>query len=125
MWLDGEWTLKRGRWAWRVGRWVVPPKGAVYSPWTFVRALDGSIFFAPGAFWDADGKAVLEPPPLALAKAGTVAVIDPEGNTASTGRTLAAQTVTDASVPLEPADGSAPPRLQPDAAVKTPHDAGK
>jgi hypothetical protein len=100
VWIDGEWSLKRGRWAWRLGRWVVPPVGSSYSPWAFVRAADGSLFFAPGVFRDADGKVLDDPPPLELAKADAIAVVDPEGNTELTGRTVRA--------PSAPAAATAP-----------------
>jgi hypothetical protein len=87
VWIDGEWSLRRGRWAWTVGRWLVVPAGVKYSPWAFVRAADGTLRFAPGAFWDAAGKSVAAPVALAEAKAGTVAVVDPDGFTETTGRT--------------------------------------
>ena len=90
VWVDGEWTLRRGRWAWRVGRWVALPSGTRFSPWAFVRAEDGSLFMAPGVFRDVAGKVVDEPAPLAVGQADAAADIDPDGQTAVTGRTLRA-----------------------------------
>jgi hypothetical protein len=87
VWIDGEWALRRGRWGWTVGRWVVVPLGVKYAPWAFERAADGTLRFAPGAFRDAAGNAVDPPVPLVEAKAGTVAVVDPDGFTETTGRT--------------------------------------
>lgn len=90
VWVDGEWTLHRGRWAWKVGRWLVTPPAARYAPWACVRASDGALYFASGAFRDMSGKLVDEPVPLAVAKADAVAVVEPDGLTALTGRTLRA-----------------------------------
>jgi hypothetical protein len=90
VWVDGEWTLRRGRWAWRVGRWLVAPPGARYAPWVCVRGTDGALYFAPGVFRGPDGKAVDEPAPLSIAKADAVAVVEPVGLAAVTGRTLRA-----------------------------------
>jgi hypothetical protein len=104
VWLDGEWTMKRGRWAWTLGRWVVPPVGAGYSPWTFSRASDGRLFFAPGVWRDASGKAIDPPAALRTATADSVAIIDPEGNTELTGRTVRAAT----SASAAPATSAAP-----------------
>jgi streptogramin lyase len=88
VWVDGEWTERRGRWAWKLGRWVLPPPGARFSPWVFVRGDDGSAYFAPGVFRDAKGEPVAEPTALEVAKADAVAVVDAEGVTVITGRTV-------------------------------------
>jgi hypothetical protein len=87
VWVDGEWSMHRGRWSWVRGRWIVVPKGVSYSPWAFVRAPDGALGYAPGAFWDADGKRVAPPEAIVEAKAGTVGIVDPDGTTDTTGRT--------------------------------------
>jgi hypothetical protein len=88
VWVDGEWTLRRGRWAWRLGRWLVVPAAARYSPWVFVRAADGALYFAPGTFRDVQGKSVDDPVALAVAEADAVPVVESDGLTAITGRTL-------------------------------------
>jgi len=93
VWLDGEWTLKRGRWAWRAGRWLVPPADSVFSPWVFVRGVDGTPYVAPGVFRDRNGKAVDEPAPLAVGTPNTGAVVDADGLLAITGRSLHAPEV--------------------------------
>jgi hypothetical protein len=90
VWIDGEWTLRRGSWAWKVGRWLVSPPGARYAPWACVRGSDGALYFVAGAFRDLNGKPVDEPGSLAVAKADAVAVVEPDGLTALTGRTLRA-----------------------------------
>jgi hypothetical protein len=93
VWIDGEWALRRGRWSWKLGRWVVAPPATRFSPWAFVRAADGSLYFAPGVFRDASGEVVAEPALLAVGKADAVTVVDPDGLAAITGRTLRAQNV--------------------------------
>jgi hypothetical protein len=51
------------------------------------------VYMAPGTFRDAEGKVVDEPAPLALAKADTVGVVEPDGLPALTGRTSRPPTV--------------------------------
>lgn len=88
VWIDGEWTLRRGRWAWKLGRWLIPPADARFSPWAFVHGTDGTPYFAPGVFRDATGKPIDEPPPLAVGRADAVTVVEADGLIAITGRTL-------------------------------------
>ena len=117
VWIDGEWTWRRGRWAWTLGRWVVPPAGAGYAPWAFQRAADGTLYFAPGSWRDTGGQVIDRPPQLATAAADTVAVVDAEGNTEVTGRTVRATPsagARESSVPpapssVLPAPSAAPP----------------
>ncbi len=87
-WVDGEWIRRRGRWYWLVGRWVNTPPGWTYSPWVTVRAPDGTVYYAPSIWKDAEGRAMHAPPPLALATASGAAVLTPEGDLESTGRNL-------------------------------------
>jgi hypothetical protein len=90
VWIDGEWSLRRGRWSWVRGRWVMPLANATYSPWTLTRASNGEVLHAPGAWRDADG-GVLEPPAaLALAAVQAGPVVDSEGVSEVTGRNLQA-----------------------------------
>ncbi len=86
--MDGEWTWRRGRWAWLIGRWVDPPPGAVYSPWVFVRGLDGSLYYASGTWRDAKGAPVDPPLPLARAQVESNVVVDADGTVEATGPTL-------------------------------------
>lgn len=95
-WVDGEWILRHGRWYWRLGRWVRAPVETTYSPWVFVRAADGTPFYAPSVWRDSKGAAMAEPPPLAVATATTSAVISPEGKPEDTGRAI------ERSGPLKP-----------------------
>ncbi len=81
VWIDGEWVWQGGRWSWRAGRWVVVPPGVAFAPWTTVRASNGTLYAAEGAFRDAKGNAVPEPPPLASGRARGGAVVNPEGET--------------------------------------------
>ncbi|MGD0676930.1 MAG: hypothetical protein ABSC94_16065 [Polyangiaceae bacterium] len=87
-WVDGEWIRRRARWYWLVGRWVAVPPGWTYSPWVVVRALDGTVFYAPSLWKDASGRATDAPSPLAFATASAQAVAGPEGNVEPTGRNL-------------------------------------
>jgi hypothetical protein len=88
VWVDGEWTYRRGRWAWVLGRWVTPAPGTSFSPWTLVRRPDGELLHAPGVWRDGGGRPVDPPPPLAFATAQAGPVVDTEGVTEATGRTL-------------------------------------
>ncbi len=87
VWIDGEWTWEPmgKRWSWKYGRWVAPLPGARYAPSTLVRASDGTLFFAAGAWRDAHGQEVPAPAVLALARASEEDVVNPEGTKEPTG----------------------------------------
>ena len=87
-WVDGEWSWRGRRWLWIRGRWVVPPRGARFSPWTLVRAKDGTLWEAPGTWRDAKGAALDPPPALAEANVSEAAVVDQLGDLHAAGRTL-------------------------------------
>jgi len=70
------------------GRWVDPPRGDTFSPWVFVRGPDGGLWYAPGAWRDAGGTAVVAPAPLAVAAVEAGDVLNPDGSTSATGPTL-------------------------------------
>ena len=80
VWLDGEWAWHDHRWWWSPGRWVVPPPGALYSPWSSVRAPDGALYFAPAAWRDAKGGDVAAPKALATAVVDSGVVVDAAGD---------------------------------------------
>ncbi len=88
VWIDGGWQWSGQHWSWKRGRWVAMPKGIVYAPWTTVRRADGVLFFAPGAFRDARGNQVDDPPALAVALAtpGADAAIPERGGRRDGGR---------------------------------------
>jgi hypothetical protein len=88
VWLDGEWDWQGASFAWRRGRWVKPPPGARYSPWTTVRGEDGTVYFAPGVWRDSSARPVADPPPRATAKSASNPVVDPEGHLEITGHTI-------------------------------------
>jgi hypothetical protein len=88
VWIDGEWQWRGRRWSWNPGRWVVAPAGSVYSPWTSVRGADGAFYYAPGAWRNAKGEPIANPPALALARASSGVVFDAEGEVEKTGRTV-------------------------------------
>src|SRR5476649_2210822 len=46
VWVDGEWRWRRQRWGWQPGYWAEPPKDAKFSPWAFVRGVDGRFWVA-------------------------------------------------------------------------------
>jgi hypothetical protein len=79
VWVDGEWTWQGRRWAWRPGRWVVVPPGVFFSPWTTVRAADGTLYIAEGAWRNAEGTEVPAPPVVEPGKARPATVVSPEG----------------------------------------------
>ncbi len=87
-WVDGEWTWRGRRWLWVRGRWVVPPAGARFSPWAMVRAKDGTLWEARGAWRDARGAAIDAPAPLAEADPSEAAVVDSFGDLHAPGRSL-------------------------------------
>lgn len=81
VWIDGEWLWQTRRWSWKPGRWVSPPAGARFAPWTTVRDRTGTLYMAAGAWRDAHGAEVTEPPPLAEGAPGAGTIITPEGDT--------------------------------------------
>lgn len=88
VWIDGEWLWQGRRYAWKSGRWVEPPPGAAFAPWTFVRDEAGNAYVAEGRFRDAQGTMLPDPAPLAVGRATASAVVDPEGDVVTTGPTL-------------------------------------
>jgi hypothetical protein len=80
VWVDGEWSWGGSAWGWRPGRWVAPPPGATYAPWTTVRDQQGNVYFAPGSWHDATGREIPAPSVLAMARPTTGDVVSPEGN---------------------------------------------
>jgi hypothetical protein len=93
-WVDGEWEWQRGRWNWRPGQWVEPPAGAAFSPWVFVRAPDGRLWYAAGVWRDPQGSPLAAPTPLASAVVDAAEVVNATGATESTGRTRPSSTAT-------------------------------
>ncbi len=102
VWVDGEWVYKRGRWGWRLGQWVVPQPETFFSPWTEVRVADGTLLHAPGVWRDAKGQVTVPPSPLAIATAQAGPVVDAEGVTETTGRTVKPEASTQAAPPASP-----------------------
>ncbi len=90
VWIDGEWSWRRRRWAWLPGRWVQTPADAKFSPWVFVRGVDGRFWYAPGGWHDKKGGDVIAPPVLAEAHADSSEVVNASGLAESTGATIKA-----------------------------------
>lgn len=88
VWVDGEWMWRRERWAWMPGRWVEAPAGSTFSPWVFVRAPDGGLWYAPGVWRDVKGVAIEAPAALAIGTVETGEVVNADGTTEPTGPTL-------------------------------------
>lgn len=88
VWLDGGWRWTGARYAWELGRWVIPPPHARYAEWESRFRADGAILFAPSSFRDARGDEVPEPPALAVGRARSDQVIDPEGRRTRTAPNL-------------------------------------
>jgi hypothetical protein len=86
--VDGEWIWRGRRWSWSPGRWVDPPPGATFSPWTTVRRDDGAVFVAPGAWRAANGEPLEAPKALALAHVAPGVVFEPNGDIQRTGPTI-------------------------------------
>lgn len=110
VWLDGEWALQGRKWAWRRGRWVMPPAGASYSPWTMTYDGNGAVWFASGAWRNVRGEAVVEPDALAIATTSRSDVTDANGEKEETGRTLhdRKQALDAGASPLAPEPRAAP-----------------
>lgn len=88
VWIDGEWSWRRERWAWIEGRWVDPPAAAKFSPWVFVRGADGRMWYAPGAWRSENGGAIDPPPPLTSAHVEPTQVVNASGAVETTGPTV-------------------------------------
>jgi hypothetical protein len=86
----GEWRWDGRRWAWKQGAWFVPPPGVLYARWVTVRAPDGKLYFAAGAWRDAQGKELPAPPVATAASSGAEGVVNPEGETEAVGPTVPA-----------------------------------
>ncbi|MFT3776182.1 MAG: hypothetical protein QM820_63370 [Minicystis sp.] len=56
VWVDGQWEWDGETWKWLSGRWMLPPPGAYFTPWTAVRRPDGRLFFARATWRSRDGK---------------------------------------------------------------------
>ncbi len=80
VWIDGEWVWQARRYAWRAGRWVVPPPAARFAPWTTVRDARGTLFLAQGTWRDERGVEIAPPAALAGARPRPGTVITPEGD---------------------------------------------
>lgn len=112
VWIDGEWTLRRGRWSWLPGRWVKPPPGETYSPWVVVRGRDGRLWHAPGTWRDAHGAPADEPPAIAIAAVESQPIVSASGEIEVTGRTLRSSGRTSPAATPAPATNPAPAPAQ-------------
>lgn len=67
VWVDGSWVWRVRQWAWERGGWLRPPVGARYSRWNAVYAMDGTLLYAPSAWWTSSGARIPDPALLAPA----------------------------------------------------------
>lgn len=67
VWVDGQWTFQGRFYSWERGNWVIPPARARHAPWRYVFTEDGRILFAPGIWYDAQGRRMEGPEPVAHA----------------------------------------------------------
>ena len=79
VWIDGEWTWQGVHWAWKRGRWVVPPANASYAPWTSNRDRSGNLYVAEGRWRDKQLREVPDPVVLAVGRTRGGAVTNAEG----------------------------------------------
>lgn len=62
VWIDGGWEWSGRDYAWRDGRWVLPPEpGARYAPATTIRSPNGPLYFHPGQWYRDDGSRLATP----------------------------------------------------------------
>lgn len=88
VWVDGEWRFSARQWRWTHGVWVMPPAGLAFSPPVEVRSADGTLYFAPGTWRNAQGEAVDDPESVARARGGGVnSVVNASGEREEVGRT--------------------------------------
>jgi hypothetical protein len=66
----------------------LPIANASYSPPVVVRAIDGTLYAAPGVWRSADGNAISPPPPLATATVDAASVVDASGEDVDVGPIL-------------------------------------
>jgi hypothetical protein len=92
------------------GRWVVEAPGTAFSPWVFVRAGDGTLWYAPGVWRDAKGEAIEAPQALSVATVEGSEVVNADGTTETTGPTLRPGRV---RAPATTATAPAPPTSTP------------
>lgn len=124
VWVDGEWVWQTRRYAWRKGRWIIPPAGARFAPWTAVRDKTGNLYVATGVWRNANGEEMVEP--AAVGERGKPrggAVVSADGDAVRIGRPASSAGATfgqhDAAARRESdaLDASGPPTLASDVAV--------
>jgi hypothetical protein len=113
VWVDGEWTWRRQRWAWTPGRWVVQPPHASFSPWVFVRAPDGTFWYAPGVWRGEKGEPLDAPQALAVATVEGSEVLNADGTKESTGPILRPGRLKSSTPPAPPTPPGSPASLPP------------
>ena len=100
VWIDGEWEWKGRSWSWKRGRWVVPPSpDAQFSPWATVRGADGMLFIAQGTWRSPNGQAIPAPPAISYGKPTAGAIVDSEGVSEHTGKSIKEDTTEEAPYP--------------------------
>jgi hypothetical protein len=85
VWVDGQWQWLGRDWAWVYGSWVIPPKGARYSPWGSIRDREGKLYYAPGTWRSPDGRPIERVRVVASGRASEEDVIEDTGILEDTG----------------------------------------
>lgn len=94
VWIDGEWVWQGRRYAWKPGRWVIPPPGASFAPWVTARGAMGTLYLAEGTWRDAKGAEVAAPKILKVGAPSAGAVTNPEGEVIANPATVSADAST-------------------------------
>jgi hypothetical protein len=95
---------------------VKTPPRWTFSPWVFVRAVDGTPFYAPSVWKDPSGNASPAPAALAYATASAEAVFTPENEVQETGRNLKTAPAPPIAPSAESAGTAPPPASEPPSA---------
>jgi hypothetical protein len=74
-----------------------------------VRGDDGTVYYAPGAWWSARHEEVAEPAAIAMGRPTLSNVVDPEGEMEQTGQSIRSDTKLDAGEADSEPDGETEP----------------
>ncbi len=58
VWVEGSWRFRAKTYAWRRGGWFAPPQNARYARPKVVYLPDGRVMFAPGLWYDSQGRVI-------------------------------------------------------------------
>jgi hypothetical protein len=61
VWYDGHWVWRGDKYVWKRGGWVSIRDDVAFSPWKTLILSDGRLMFAPGTWYDDQGRKIAEP----------------------------------------------------------------